>query len=606
MWSDNIAEKDYLGFDVHANLIKGLIDEPEMLPITIGVFGDWGSGKSSIMESLKKAYDAEGDKTTMCLQFNGWVFEGYDDAKAALIEAILKNFEDNKSLPQKAKDKLATLAKSVNWMRTIGFGVKNIAIPLVTASLTGGLSLGPQIFEWIKGLSKNPANIAEAVKNLDFDNFKEKYFKEGSQPSIEEQYQVVRKFRDDFKELLDEAGISKLIVLIDDLDRCLPDRIIDNLEAIKLFLNVDNSAFVIGADPRIVRDAIRHRYKDLIARDDAEENKRVVVDYLEKLIQVPYTLPKLSDSEVETYITLLFCEEEFGKKGMGEVIAAFKEFRKKDRYSVFGIEEVKQTISDEDVKKRLEEKVSLISKLSPLIAGNLDGNPRQIKRFLNTFVLRTKLADVAKLADFKVDVLAKLMILEYAEPNRFAELYKWQSQNKGYSPQLKELEMRQDNGEHIIAEKYKDWKQTKMVTWLESEPSLANIDLRDYYWISRDRLESMSSAMTPPIVKTIITSLMVKGQAENLIRNKIKGDVQGLQESLQHELYSELSKRAVANNAERKQVFNLFELMIGEGCSCGSEYRDMCKAVNLKSKPALKEIVNRIAENHSEYQDLKN
>lgn len=606
MWSDNIAEKDYLGFDVHANLIKGLIDEPEMLPITIGVFGDWGSGKSSIMESLKKAYDAEEDKTTMCLQFNGWVFEGYDDAKAALIEAILKNFEDNKSLPQKAKGKLATLTKSVNWMRAIGFGVKNVAIPLVTASLTGGLSLGPQIFEWIKGLSGNPAQIAEAVKDLDYDKFKEKYFKESSQLSIEEQYQVVRKFRDDFKILLDEAGVRKLIVLIDDLDRCLPDRIIDNLEAIKLFLNVDNSAFVIGADPRIVRDAIRHRYKDLIARDDAEENKRVVVDYLEKLIQVPYTLPKLSDSEVETYITLLFCEEEFGKKGMGEVITAFKEFRKKDRYSVFGIEEVKQTISYEDVKKRLEEKVSLISKLSPLIAGNLDGNPRQIKRFLNTFVLRTKLADVAKLTDFKVDVLAKLMILEYAEPNRFAELYKWQSQNKGYSPQLKELEMRQDNGEHVIAEKYKDWKQAKMVTWLESEPSLANIDLRDYYWISRDRLESMSNAMTPPIVKTIITSLMVKGQAENLIRNKIKSDVQGLQESLQHELYSELSKRAVANNAERKQVFNLFELMIGEGCSCSGEFRDMCKAVNIKSKPALKEIVNRIAENHSEYQDLKN
>ena len=606
MWSDNIAENDYLGFDVHANLIKGLIDEPEMLPITIGVFGDWGSGKSSIMESLKKAYDTEENKTTMCLQFNGWVFEGYDDAKAALIEAILKSFEDNKSLPQKAKDKLATLAKSVNWMRTIGFGVKNVAIPLVTASLTGGLSLGPQIFEWIKGLSGNPAKIAEAVRDLDYDKFKEEYFKEGSQLSIEEKYQVVRKFRDDFKELLDAAGISKLIVLIDDLDRCLPDRIIDNLEAIKLFLNVDNSAFVIGADPRIVRDAIRHRYKDLIARDDADENKRVVIDYLEKLIQVPYTLPKLSDSEVETYITLLFCEEEFGKKGMGEVITAFKEFRKKDRYSVFGIEEVKQTISDENVKKRLEEKVSLISKLSPLIAGNLDGNPRQIKRFLNTFVLRTKLADVAKLADFKVDVLAKLMILEYAEPKRFAELYKWQSQNKGYSPQLKELEMRQDNGEQVIAEKYKDWKQAKMLTWLESEPSLANIDLRDYYWISRDRLESMSSAMTPPIVKTTITSLMVKGQAENLIRNKIRSDVQGLQENLQHDLYSELSKRAVANNAERKQVFNLFELMIGEGCSCSGEFRAMCKTVNLKSKPALKEIVNRIAENHSEYQDLKN
>ena len=423
MWSDNIAEKDYLGFDVHANLIKGLIDEPGMLPITIGVFGDWGSGKSSIMESLKKAYDAESDKSTVCLQFNGWVFEGYDDAKAALIEAILKSFESNKSLPRKAKNKIKKLAKSVNWMRAIGFGVKNVAVPLVAASLTGGLSLGPQIFEWIKGLTENPQQIADAVKDLDYDKFKKKYLKEDKTPSLEEQYQVVRKFRDDFKEMLDEANVKKLIVLIDDLDRCLPDRIIDNLEAIKLFLNVDNTAFIIGADQRIVRDAIRHRYKDLMARDDEKENKRVVVDYLEKLIQVPYNLPKLSDTEVETYITLLFCEDEFGKDGMSDVITAFKDFRKTDRYSVFGIEQVKKVITDKVVRKRLEDKVTLISKLSPLIAGNLDGNPRQIKRFLNTFILRKKLADVAKLADFKDDVLAKLMILEYAEPKMFADLY---------------------------------------------------------------------------------------------------------------------------------------------------------------------------------------
>ena len=606
MWSDNIAEKDYLGFDVHANLIKGLIDEPGMLPITIGVFGDWGSGKSSIMESLKKAYDEEEDKSTVCLQFNGWVFEGYDDAKAALIEAILKSFESNKSLPRKAKNKIKKLAKSVNWMRAIGFGVKNVAVPLVAASLTGGLSLGPQIFEWIKELAENPQQIADAVKDLDYDKFKKKYLKEDSTPSLEEQYQVVRKFRDDFKEMLDEAKVKKLIVLIDDLDRCLPDRIIDNLEAIKLFLNVDNTAFIIGADQRIVRDAIRHRYKDLMARDDEKENKRVVVDYLEKLIQVPYNLPKLSDTEVETYITLLFCEDEFGKDGMTDVIKAFKEYRKTDRYSVFGIEQVKKVITDNVVRKRLEDKVTLISKLSPLIAGNLDGNPRQIKRFLNTFILRKKLADVAKLADFKDDVLAKLMILEYAEPNMFAELYGWQAQNKGYAQELKRFEKKNEEGKHEIDDKYKSWKEAKIIKWLDSEPFLADVDLRDYFWISRDRLESMKDSMTPPIVTQIITALMVKGQSDNLLHQKIKTEVLSLQDNLQHELYSQLARRASANGAERKQIFNLYEFMIEDGCACGNEFRTMCSAGWFKRTPALKEIVNRIADNHSEYKDLLN
>ena len=54
MWTDNTTDKDFLGFDVHANLIKELIKDEKMLPLTIGLFGDWGSGKSSILEVLKK------------------------------------------------------------------------------------------------------------------------------------------------------------------------------------------------------------------------------------------------------------------------------------------------------------------------------------------------------------------------------------------------------------------------------------------------------------------------------------------------------------------------------------------------------------------------
>ena len=602
MWADNIAKRDYLGFEVHTRLIKGLIDEPEMLPITIGVFGDWGSGKSSIMEALKKAYDDEKDKTTLCLQFNGWVFEGYDDAKVALIGAILKAFEDNKTIPQQAQEKVAKLLKSINWMRVIGFGVKNIAAPLVTASLTSGVSLIPQLYEWVKGFSEDPQKIAGVIKGLDYDEFRKKFLETSDDPDMKAKYQAVREFREDFKELLEASNVKKLIVLIDDLDRCLPDRIIDNLEAIKLFLNVENTAFIIGADPRIVRDAIRHRYKGLIERDIEEENKRVIVDYLEKLIQVPYTLPKLSDTEVETYITLLFCEELLDNDCMDSVISGFREFRQTDRYSVFGVDKVKEYISDSNIQDRLEEKVSLISKLSPLISRNLNGNPRQIKRFLNTFVLRKKLADAAKLSDFKDDVLAKLMILEYAEPNLFSELYSWQVCNKGYALPLKAMEVLDKDRKVTLGEQFAKWKSA--VAWLQSEPFLSDVDLRDYFWLSRDSLESMSNVMTPPIVKQVLSSLMTKGQAERLIHNKIKDDVLGMPENLQHELYSQLEKRALANEDERKQIFNLFEYLINGGCACGKEFRSMCKQVGFKKKPSLKEIVRRIAAAHQEYNDL--
>ena len=602
MWADNIAKRDYLGFEVHTRLIKGLIDEPEMLPITIGVFGDWGSGKSSIMEALKKAYDDEKDKTTLCLQFNGWVFEGYDDAKVALIGAILKAFEDNKTIPQQAQEKVAKLLKSINWMRVIGFGVKNIAAPLVTASLTSGVSLIPQLYEWVKGFSEDPQKIAGVIKGLDYDEFKKKFLEASDDPDMKANYQAVREFREDFKELLEASNVKKLIVLIDDLDRCLPDRIIDNLEAIKLFLNVENTAFIIGADPRIVRDAIRHRYKGLIERDSEDENKRVVVDYLEKLIQVPYTLPKLSDTEVETYITLLFCEELLGKDNMDKVISGFRAFRQTDRYSVFGVDKVKEVITDSKLQTQLDEKVSLISKLSPLISRNLNGNPRQIKRFLNTFILRKQLADAAQLVDFKDDVLAKLMILEYAEPNLFSELYSWQVGNKGYALPLKSMEVLDKDGNVTLGEQFSKWKSA--VAWLQSEPFLSDVDLRDYFWLSRDSLESMSNVMTPPSVKQVLSSLMTKGQAEKLIHNKIREDVLCLPENLQHELYSQLEKHAIANEDERKQIFNLFEYLIDDGCACEQEFRSLCKQVGFKKKPSLKEIVGRIVEAHQEYKDL--
>lgn len=606
MWSDNIAKRDYLGFEVHANLISGLVDEPNMLPITIGVFGDWGSGKSTIMEILKKHYDDEhaSNKSIVCLQFNGWVFEGYDDAKAALIGAIIENFERNKSYGRKVVNKAKKLSKSVNWMRMLGFGVKNIAIPIVAASLTGGTSVGLQIFNWAKNLVSDPQQIADAIKDTDFASFQKKFIKESAAISVEEQYQMVRKFREDFKELLNEAGIKKLIILIDDLNRCLPDRIIDNLEAIKLFLNVENTAFIIGADPRIVRDAIRHRYKDLIERDDAAENGRVVIDYLEKLIQIPYSLPKLSDSEVETYISLLFCEDLLDASNLNKVHKAFTEFRKKDRYSIFGIEQIALAISDASVVKPLRTQIRLISQLSPLIAGNLDGNPRQIKRFLNTFMLRKKLAEVANIADFRDDILAKLMILEYAEPTLFTELYAWQSQNKGYAIPLKELENKSEENTSLSGDKLKKWNTPKVSTWLKSKPYLGCEDLRDYFWISRDRLGSISNNMLPPIVKTVLSALMVSGQPETLIIKKIREEVKTLPDNLQYELYNQLVKQAEISSGDRVHIFNLFEYLLDNKCSCEEQFRTLCSEKVFKLKPAQSKIIERIVGKHSDLQSI--
>ena len=102
--------------------------------MTIGVFGDWGSGKTSIMKMLQSAKNEQ----VAVVYFDAWLFEGYDDAKSALISSILKQLMENKRFPAELKDKAAKLIKRVNWMRLMKMGWDNVALPAVLAYAIGG------------------------------------------------------------------------------------------------------------------------------------------------------------------------------------------------------------------------------------------------------------------------------------------------------------------------------------------------------------------------------------------------------------------------------------------------------------------------------------
>lgn len=568
MWADNETSDDLLGFKVHADLIVDVINDDDVLPVTIGVFGDWGSGKSSILKIVEKELIAnakDGFKDgTLVLYFNGWVFEGYDDAKAALLESIIEKFAKHKTLGSKVKDETVKLFKSVKWMRLMGLGFKNIAVPAATAYLTGGVSLIPYLLSEFSQIE--PAELANKLKGDDAENFLSSIIKKNEEDEIT----MVREFRDEFKKMLDKSEIEKLVVIIDDLDRCTPDRLIENLEAIKLFLNVDKTAFVIGADPRIVRHAIELRYKtDGIenSSDVESRNERIVSDYLEKLIQVPYYLPKLTDNEVETYLSLLFCQKELGAN-FEKVLKAFYLTRENNRYDVFGLGDIDSILEPEE-KSKLTNSVSIIASLSPIITEGLKGNPRQIKRFLNTYSLRDRLVRVAKMSNFKMDVLAKLMVLEYSSQSLFRQIYDWQSTQKGESKEIKELEsLASKNSIDFIKEKYSaDWGTEKIVKWLNAEPKLTGIDLRDYYWITRDQLTSSisGSSLISPHIRSLVKKLIepVSGSAlTRTVTNEIKDKLnEGDYETLISLLEKELIKAP-----EKTEIHEAFIELMSEKC----------------------------------------
>ena len=251
MWSDNETHQDLLGFTIHANLLGSIITDPEMLPVTVGLFGDWGGGKSSILKILQQ--NLAQNKDVAVIYFNSWVFEGYQDAKSAILSTLLNELRDYRDLKNVIGDEVKSMLKRVDWMNFLKTGFSAGMAYLTANPLPLLMAANPV------ASARTPAEGGEQPKD-EIPDLKIGEFLKKADDSV----QSIRSFRADFQKLIEKTRLKAVIILIDDLDRCSPDRLIDNLEAIKLFLNVDHTAFVIATDRRIVENAIRIRDRSVV------------------------------------------------------------------------------------------------------------------------------------------------------------------------------------------------------------------------------------------------------------------------------------------------------------------------------------------------------
>ncbi|MBE3609075.1 MULTISPECIES: KAP family P-loop NTPase fold protein [Campylobacterales] len=500
MWADNETTEDFLNYEMHANLIKEYVTNPHLLPLTIGVFGDWGSGKSSIMRMLEQKL--ESDEKILTIYFNSWLFEGYEDAKVSLLENIILELSKGKTLSEEAKSKVLQLLSRIDFLKLTSDGVKKYGKNVIDIIATGGIGTAIEA-----GFSMLNKDKVETLKNIDISTL-DKYIKDEQENTSKT---TIKSFKDDFAKLIELTAYDSVVIFIDDLDRCLPERVIDTLEAIKLFLSVDNTAFVIGADERILKHSISMHLKLHTFNNDSEylqNTQQIVTDYIEKLIQIPYRIPKLSASEIETYNNLLFSLNLLNSEEFQKIYYEYLEFRRGDFYSPFSFGNIKEIISLDD-KTELSNLLNISHFMSQMITNVLKGNPRQTKRFLNTFILRRKLAQVASL-EIDILILIKLMLLEYLNPTLFKKLNELQSGESGIVLELGMLEsVFIDGEENKLGEGFKDWQTPQIQNWIRIEPKIGNVDLRNYFWLVRDKTESTMSNihMVSPIIQKLYSQI---------------------------------------------------------------------------------------------------
>lgn len=561
MWSDNESEIDLLRFQYLSQTIAKVIRNERLLPTTIGVFGDWGCGKSTLLKLVEKSFETDDD--TCVIRFNGWLFDGYDNAKSALMGTVLEEIksyvETNKTLSAKLGDDFKStcqrLFRRVDWMKAAGTATK-LALPLVLAALIDpslitasamGIGAWKNLTSTLEKIKTNPnGKELEELQKLAAE-----YTKDSPAPTESARTNILE-FRKEFAELIKMTELKRVVIMIDDLDRCLPETLIATLEAVKLFLFVPNTIFLLAADELLVQYAIRQQIPI-----EPDATRDVGRDYLEKLIQIPVRIPKLSSSETESYMNLLYTEKYI--VGNGDMFAGIlkhvAEFVPDDLNARCFDRNHAKTLCGASYNDNFFKSLDQIANVAPAVASGLGGSPRRIKRFLNSFEIRLDLAEARKLK-IMPEILAKIMALEEVRLNDFKALANLQARSAGLPEEIKIAEQHlfppitrlpnttasspvplsevgkakadtskenSNDQTDALPNMVSSWLiDSWMRAWLGSEPRLSNVDLRPYFYVAHDQLGVLTSAgnTLSLIASQVITALTGGNDAQRTIALK--------------------------------------------------------------------------------------
>jgi predicted KAP-like P-loop ATPase len=499
MWADSESSVDYLNYSEVSEIICEMISDDTMLPISLGVYGTWGVGKSSILKLVEKHLEA--DNRNLIITFDAWLYQDFDEAKSALMTVIAKTLYDKSS--EGLKEKAAGLYRRVNKLKLLGVAADlgALAAGIPTFGLLGKAA-GSLEDMWAGSADEaDVATVKDAAKDVGIRATGLLRPKEKRNAPEE-----IAAFRQEFEDLLNETD-RRLIVFVDNLDRCLPANAISTLEAMRLFLFLPKTAFIVAADEEMIRLAVSKHFSN--------PGERHIADYLDKLIQVPIRVPKLGLQEVRAYLAMLAIastKDMESKKVEAVRVSLIGKLRKS--WSEESPFEIKDIVSTLGISEKSDLAVSLESmdRLASLLAHSMrvNGNPRIVKRLLNVIRMRSKTAKrrgmplsesfIAKLALFE-RIVGEEAIQEFGmlvsgapdgKPTIFAKL--------------------ETSADKITADDLPEsWeKHTSFVAdWLKLDPMLAGVDLRPAVYLARETLPlRVEAPRLSPVAKRSLETLL--------------------------------------------------------------------------------------------------
>lgn len=463
MWADKETNIDYLNFGYLVDLIVEIATNRELTPSTIGLYGDWGSGKSSLMklaqdkiDNLSKAKKKKDDEIpkTLCIEFNGWLFEGYEDTKTSLCGTILDTLADDVRLGPEIREKAKELIEKIDLKKLIGKSVK-FGLDYL---LTSGIGVLTDLT--LSSILNSLKDQAGKIESKDIEEILEKFKKEDKTRT------EIKKFRDEFKQLLKDSKVENVVVFIDELDRCSPDTVLDVFEAMRLFLFVEGMSFVIGADERLIQYAIKTKYKEVPGN-----NLDIGKEYLEKVIQYPICIPQLNHAEVNQYLACLLLEPTLKDDEFKRFLSVVHSVEPDRELTMELLGEKERGLTE-----KCKTDMALARQISSVLAPSINGNPRQCKRFLNTLAMRLSLAK-ARGVTLDKNILAKLMLAEYFNPEFFKAITK---------PENRELFKAFEKGETLTDDNpFAVWKEKEWVkNWMQNGTTLDDEKLEKYVYFA--------------------------------------------------------------------------------------------------------------------------